>query len=167
MYTLLHCPTIELRDKGLCDIWSGYGKWSECSKSCGSGTQVRSRRIISVKRAEGETCRHVRGRKQQTRICSGNICGRKGRFTYASSSSYVVAVFIVVEVVVCLVGTIHAFLLQDLSSDAAPRQCFPFGPVAATAKNRLRFCVPNPHVLLHLFHGPKSDHIQSTVVHFT
>ena len=55
------------------------------------------------------------------------------------------------------------FSLQGLSSVGAPKQGFPLEPVAATAKKRLRDRIPNPHVLLHLLHGPKSDHIQSTV----
>ena len=57
----------------------------------------------------------------------------------------------------------QSFGLQDRCCVGAPKHGFPLGPVAATAKNRLRTCVPNPHVLLHLLHGPKSDHIQSTV----
>lgn len=81
-------------------------------------------------------------------------------------ASVVVSIFIVVEVVVSLVGIIHALSLHDLSSDGRPKHGFAFGPFAAIAKNRLRFWVPNPHVLLHLLHGPKSDHIQSTV-HFS
>ena len=71
----------------------------------------------------------------------------------------------VVEVVGFRVVVIQSLRLQDRSCVGAPKQGFPLGPVAATAKKRLRFCVPNPHVLLHLLHGPKSDHIQSTV-HF-
>lgn len=78
----VHSTSIALRDKGLCEIWSGYGKWSECSNSCGTGTQIRSRSIITTRRAVGETCKPVRGRRQQTRICSGNFCGgSSGRFT--------------------------------------------------------------------------------------
>ena len=71
---------IELRDKGLCEIWSRYGKWSECSNACGTGTQVRYRNVITTERQLGETCKPVRGRRQQTRICSGNSCGGTGRF---------------------------------------------------------------------------------------
>ena len=71
---------IELRDKGLCEIWSRYGKWSECSNACGTGTQVRYRNVITKERQIGETCKPVRGRRQQTRICSGNSCGGTGRF---------------------------------------------------------------------------------------
>ena len=71
--------------------------------------------------------------------------------------------FTKVEVVDFSVVVIHAISLQDLSPVGAPKHGFPLGPVAATAKKRLRVCVPNPHVLLHLLHGPKSDHIQSTV----
>ena len=73
-------PRIELRDKGLCEIWSRYGKWSECSNACGTGTQVRYRNVITTERRIGETCKPVRGRRQQTRICSGNSCGETGRF---------------------------------------------------------------------------------------
>ena len=86
MRMLLHCSPIELRNKDLCEIWSGYGKWSECSKSCGSGTQVRSRRVITVERTKSETCRPVRGRRQQTRICSGRLCGGTGRLALAPLS---------------------------------------------------------------------------------
>ena len=71
---------IELRDKGLCEIWSRYGKWSECSNACGTGTQVRYRNVITKERQIGERCKPVRGRRQQTRICSGNSCGVTGRF---------------------------------------------------------------------------------------
>ena len=77
---LLHPPSIELRDNSICETWSGYGKWSGCSSSCGAGTEVRSRRIVTNKRAIGEKCRPLRGRKQQTRICSGQFCGGSGRF---------------------------------------------------------------------------------------
>ena len=60
-------------------------------------------------------------------------------------------------------GIGQLFSLQGRSSVGEPKQDFPLGPFAETAKKRLRFCVPSPHVLLHLLHGPKSDHIQSTV----
>ena len=84
--TAAFTPSIALRDKvrnaNQCETWSGYGKWSDCNNLCGVGTQVRSRRIVTVKRAIGQQCNPVRGRRQQTRICTGNLCGgESGRFT--------------------------------------------------------------------------------------
>ena len=83
--TAAFTSSIALRDKvrnaNKCEVWSGYGKWSECNSLCGAGTQVRYRNIITVNRAIGETCSPVRGRRQQTRICTGTFCGGdSGRF---------------------------------------------------------------------------------------
>ena len=73
----------KVRNANLCETWSGYGKWSECNSLCGAGTQVRSRSIVTVKRAIGETCPPLRGRKQQTRLCTGTFCGGgSGRLIY-------------------------------------------------------------------------------------
>ena len=52
-------------------LWSGYGEWSRCSVSCGTGTQQRKRMILQKAKNGGLECR---GDPIETRSCSQPRC---------------------------------------------------------------------------------------------
>ena len=56
------------RDRAQDCVWSGYGAWSVCSASCGSGTQVRSRRVLERAHSGGRECQ---GEAEEFRRCEG------------------------------------------------------------------------------------------------
>ena len=52
--------------------WGEYGEWSKCTKTCGGGTQFRSRSIARVAEGNGKACKA--GDSIQERICNDNPC---------------------------------------------------------------------------------------------
>ena len=52
-------------------LWSGYGEWSRCSVSCGTGTQQRKRMILQKAKNGGSECN---GDPIETRSCSQPRC---------------------------------------------------------------------------------------------
>ena len=56
------------RDRAQDCVWSGYSHWSACSASCGSGTQVRTRRVLERAHSGGRECL---GEAEQFRRCEG------------------------------------------------------------------------------------------------
>ena len=54
--------------------WSGWAKWSDCSQSCGKGSQTRERSIEMLARNGGSPCR---GKGKQKRSCQIASCPSK------------------------------------------------------------------------------------------
>ena len=52
--------------------WSAWGKWCACSKTCGTGTQHRSRTCTNPRPAYGG--RECLGENTETRNCNTNSC---------------------------------------------------------------------------------------------
>ena len=52
-------------------LWSGFGEWSRCSVSCGTGTQQRKRMVLQKAKNGGLQCR---GDAIETRPCSQPDC---------------------------------------------------------------------------------------------
>ena len=55
-------------------LWSGFGDWSECSVSCGQGTQQRKRMVLQKASNGGQTCS---GASKETRTCLKEACPGK------------------------------------------------------------------------------------------
>jgi hypothetical protein len=55
-------------------LWSGFGAWSRCSVSCGSGTEQRKRMVLQPARNGGQECI---GDTVETRSCSQPSCPSK------------------------------------------------------------------------------------------
>ena len=51
--------------------WSPWCQWSKCSKTCGTGSQERTRTISKPAKYEGEKCV---GKSKETRVCNGGNC---------------------------------------------------------------------------------------------
>ena len=57
--------------------WGAWGSWSSCSKTCGGGSQSRTRRCDNPKPQNGgEVCK---GSSRQTRKCNTNACVKPGK----------------------------------------------------------------------------------------
>ena len=54
--------------------WSVYGNWNECSKTCGSGTQIRTREIKTQEENGGKQCA---GDKTELQLCNEFPCPSK------------------------------------------------------------------------------------------
>ena len=54
--------------------WSSWGRWSECSKSCGGGSQEKRRTEATTAKYGGRECR---GRNNRTRSCKTQHCPGK------------------------------------------------------------------------------------------
>ena len=52
-------------------LWSGFSDWSECSVTCGRGSQSRDRKILQAATEDGEDCV---GEATETRECSQEEC---------------------------------------------------------------------------------------------
>ena len=53
-----------------CPVWTDWGEWTECSATCGGGSQMRSREcILPIERAFG-----CIGAKDEVRECNTNTC---------------------------------------------------------------------------------------------
>ena len=53
--------------------WGGWMPWSSCSKTCGGGTQTKSRLCNSPPPADGGN--YCQGAASESRSCSNNRCG--------------------------------------------------------------------------------------------
>ena len=51
--------------------WSQFGFWSQCSASCGEGTQKRSRSVLVEATGGGRGCS---GRREETKYCNNRPC---------------------------------------------------------------------------------------------
>ena len=51
-------------------IWGSWSKWSTCSKSCGGGTQLRSRRVATHETKGGQCS----GESEEEQECNTDIC---------------------------------------------------------------------------------------------
>lgn len=60
--------------------WSNFGDWGECSVTCGSGVQARSRSCTNPPPAYGGA--GCTGTDKQTRECAAGIC--KGWYIWVS-----------------------------------------------------------------------------------
>ena len=62
-------------------MWSYWGRWSSCSKSCGKGYQIRRRTIVKYARNGGKKCVGTRFSK---RLCNRGRCstGISGYFVF-------------------------------------------------------------------------------------
>ena len=58
--------------------WSDWGKWSRCSKSCGGGSQQRTRKVAKYAQHGGRICS---GSKWDSQSCNTKNCPR-GRSFY-------------------------------------------------------------------------------------
>ena len=54
--------------------WSSWGRWSECSKSCGGGSQEKRRTVATTAKYGGRECQ---GRSSRTRSCKTQPCPGK------------------------------------------------------------------------------------------
>ena len=57
--------------------WSAYGAWTECSASCGDGSQSRSRTCNNPSPAHGG--QQCSGQATENRVCSSAKCPGKTR----------------------------------------------------------------------------------------
>ena len=57
--------------------WNDWGSWNQCSKSCNSGTQKRTRRVLRRAKFGGKRCS---GRTTETRRCNEIPCLSKIKF---------------------------------------------------------------------------------------
>ena len=57
--------------------WNDWGSWNQCSKSCNSGTQKRTRRVLRRAKFGGKQCS---GRTTETRRCNEIPCLSKIKF---------------------------------------------------------------------------------------
>ena len=55
--------------------WGDFGKWNQCTKTCGAGTQTRSRVKIQEAEHGGAECKGSSSEKRacNLRTCPGNI----------------------------------------------------------------------------------------------
>ena len=53
------------------DCKSSWGHWSHCSKSCGGGSQIRSRNILRIAKYGGKKCN---GSNKDKRVCNKRKC---------------------------------------------------------------------------------------------
>ena len=62
-------------------MWSYWGRWSSCSKSCGRGYEIRRRTIVKYARNGGKKCVGTRFSK---RLCNRGRCptGISGYFVF-------------------------------------------------------------------------------------
>ena len=61
-------------------IWSEFGNWSECSKTCGGGERFSTRTIIQQTVQEGKECK---GEEKQVESCNEDPC--PGKITQPSN----------------------------------------------------------------------------------
>ena len=54
--------------------WGEYGNWTQCSKSCNGGTQVRTREIVTQALNGGEQCD---GTNTDLQLCNEFPCPSK------------------------------------------------------------------------------------------
>ena len=52
-------------------MWSSWGGWSKCSKSCGNGLQERTRTIVTAAKNGGNACNDA---NKDTRLCNNGGC---------------------------------------------------------------------------------------------
>ena len=55
-------------------LWSGFGQWSRCSVSCGTGTEQRKRMVLQQAKNGGEKCS---GEAVETKPCKQPSCPGK------------------------------------------------------------------------------------------
>ena len=61
-------------------LWSGFGQWSRCSVSCGTGTQQRKRMVLQKAKNGGDECS---GEAVETRPCTQPLCpGKWNTYVY-------------------------------------------------------------------------------------
>ena len=51
--------------------WSSWGRWEPCSKTCGQGTQVRTRTIVKKAKNGGRKCA---GKNKASKPCNKGQC---------------------------------------------------------------------------------------------
>ncbi|XP_030052234.1 SCO-spondin [Microcaecilia unicolor] len=65
-------------DEKDCGLWSPWGPWSTCSRTCGTGIQLRRRTCASP---SGDVLRHCRGEEIQAQQCFSVTCPVDGSWT--------------------------------------------------------------------------------------
>ena len=61
--------------------WSNWGKFSECSKSCGKGVQKRTRSIVTPAKNGGKACTDP---NNEEKVCNIEACpGKNQKYTYS------------------------------------------------------------------------------------
>ena len=76
--TLLICVSHHFLTVGPVDgSWGSWIKWSQCSQSCGGGTETRRRLCDSPAPAQGGT--DCQGDQHQERQCNTETCSGKGK----------------------------------------------------------------------------------------
>ena len=55
--------------------WGEYGRWTDCSQSCGNGLKFRTRSIVQEAQNEGKQCL---GCEQEIGVCNLSECLSKG-----------------------------------------------------------------------------------------
>ena len=64
--------------------WGDYGDWSECSESCGTGTEFRDRAVKISAQNGGEACT---GEAREQKECNTHPCA--GRLMFYSFVSFI------------------------------------------------------------------------------
>ena len=62
-YVCVYCPVVD------CE-WENWSVWSDCTKSCGGGTQTRTRGQIPAQNGGAE----CEGKSEETRDCNTEEC---------------------------------------------------------------------------------------------
>ena len=69
-------PQIDYKTPVDC-VWGAYDAWSTCSKTCGGGVQIRTRKVDTVAENGGTACTGLSSEQQD---CSTSACP-SGNFT--------------------------------------------------------------------------------------
>jgi len=72
--TPLSSPTTLLSVSGACSLWSSWGGWTECSRSCGPGTKRRERTCSTEAAIRSGPVPACSGDRTQDRDCELQPC---------------------------------------------------------------------------------------------